>query len=107
MDNDDVMLLQDPNFLMVLLATLIKKNGGSTVISVSDVESITNAEALGLFKDLDDPDKFILKIVNREDYKEELSDKQHYSNTKAKQEVGLAKASAPRYSLYDDEEWEN
>ena len=51
MDNDDVMLLQDPNFLMVLLATLIKKNGGVTKISVKDVESITNDEALGLFKE--------------------------------------------------------
>ena len=107
MDDDDAMMLQDPNFLMVLLATLIKKNGGSTVISVGDVENIKNSEALGLFKDVDDPDKFVLKIVNREDYKKELSGKQHYSNTKAKQEVGLTKEPAPRYALYDDEEWEN
>jgi hypothetical protein len=107
MYDDDAVMLQDPNFLMVLLATLIKKNGGSTVISVGDVESIKNSEALGLFKDVDDPDKFVLKIVNREDYKKELSGKQYYSNTKAKQEAGLTKEPSTRYALYDDEDWEN
>ena len=106
MDNDDVMLLQDPNFLMVLLATLIKKNGGVTKISVKDVESITNDEALGLFKDAMDEDTFVLKIVNRSDYSDQLAGQSSYSNTKAKKEAGLTKVK-PRYALYDDEEWEN
>ena len=54
MDNDDVLLLQDPNFLMVLIASIVKKEGGALKICVKDVEKITNADALGLFKDLDD-----------------------------------------------------
>lgn len=106
MDNDDVLLLQDPNFLMVLIASIVKKEGGALKICVKDVEKITNADALGLFKDLDDPETFVLKIVNREDYKDELDGSTYYSNTKAKKEVGLTKEQ-PRYALYDDEEWEN
>ena len=106
MDNDDLLLLQDPNFLMVLIASIVKKEGGALKICVKDVEKITNADALGLFKDLDDPETFVLKIVNREDYKDELDGSTHYSNTKAKKEVGLTKEQ-PRYALYDDEEWEN
>ena len=106
MDNDDLLLLQDPNFLMVLIASIVKKEGGSLKICVKDVEKITNADALGLFKDLDDPETFVLKIVNREDYKNELAGSTYYSNTKAKKEVGLTKEQ-PRYALYDDEEWEN
>ena len=106
MDNDDVMLLQDPSFLMVLIAAIVKRSGGSLRISVNDVEGITNADALGLFKDINDPETFVLKIVNREEYKEHLGDNTYYSNTKAKQEMGLVKEQ-PRYALYDDEEWEN
>tara|TARA_X000001388_G_C2150301_1_gene92140 strand:- start:222 stop:536 length:315 start_codon:yes stop_codon:yes gene_type:complete len=104
MDNDDVMLLQDPSFLMVLIAAIVKRNGGSLRISVNDVEDITNADALGLFKDVDDPDTFVLKVVNREDYKSYFNEGSSYSNKKAKQDAGL---SRERYSLYDDEEWEN
>ena len=106
MDNDDLLLLQDPNFLMVLIASIVKKEGGALKICVKDVEKITNADDLGLFKDLDDPETFVLKIVNREDYKDELDGSTYYSNTKAKKEVGLTKEQ-PRYALYDDEEWEN
>lgn len=104
MRDDDVMLLQDPNFLMVLLAAIIKNNGGETKISLKDVEGITEAEALGLFRDEVDEDSFVLKIVNREDYKSYLNEGSSYSNKKAKQDAGL---SSDRYSLYDDEEWEN
>ncbi len=104
MDNDDVMLLQDPSFLMVLIAAIVKRSGGSLRISVSDVEDITNADALGLFKDVDDPDTFVLKVVNREDYKSYFNESSSYSNKKAKQDAGLVRE---RYSLYDDEEWEN
>lgn len=106
MDNDDVLLLQDPNFLMVLLAALIKKAGGSTSICLKDVEGITNDEALGLFRDLEDEETFVLKIVSREDYKDHLGTNTYYSNTKAKKDAGIVKEQ-PRYALYDDEEWEN
>jgi|TARA_R100001082_G_scaffold61293_1_gene34169 hypothetical protein len=106
MDSNDVLLMQDPNFLMVLLAALIKKAGGSTKISVKDVEGLTNDEALGLFRDLDDEDSFVLKIVSRQEYKEHLGDRNYYSNTKAKKEAGIIKEQ-PRYALYDDEDWEN
>ena len=106
MDNDDVLLLQDPNFLMVLLAALIKKAGGSTSICLKDVEGITNDEALGLFRDLEDEETFVLKIVSREDYKNHLGTNTYYSNTEAKKDAGIVKEQ-PRYALYDDEEWEN
>ena len=106
MDNDDVMLLQDPNFLMVLLAAIIKKAGGSTTISVKDVEGLTNDEALGLFRDLEDKETFVLKIVSRQEYKDEMGENTYYSNTEAKKEAGIIKEQ-PRYALYDDEEWEN
>ena len=97
MKNDDLMLLQDPQFLMVLVAAITKKYGGSITISVDDMEHITNDDALGLFKDVNQEDTFILKLVNRADYKDEiaLSSKTETKNPK------------PRYALYDDEEWEN
>ena len=82
MQDDDLMLLQDPQFLMVLVAAITKKYGGSITISVNDMEHITNDDALGLFKDVNQEDTFILKLVE-------------------------AKNPKPRYALYDDEEWEN
>jgi hypothetical protein len=94
-NDDDLLLLQDPQFLMVLIAAIVKKNGGSLQICVEDVEDITSADALGLFKDLDDPETFVLKIVNRNDYKDEIA----RQSTK--------KTTSQRYALYDDEEWEN
>ena len=97
MQDDDLLLLQDPQFLMVLVAAITKKYGGSISISVNDVESITNEDALGLFKDTNQGDTFILKLVNRDDYKDEIA---LSSNT----ETGKLK---PRYAAYDDEEWEN
>ena len=88
MRDDDVMLLQDPNFLMVLLAAIIKKAGGSTSICLKDVEGITNDEALGLFRDLEDEETFVLKIVSREEYKDHLGKNTYYSNTEAKKDTG-------------------
>ena len=97
MKNDDLMLLQDPQFLMVLVAAITKKYGGSITISVDDMEHITNDDALGLFKDVNQEDTFILKLVNRADYKDEIA---RSSKTETKN-------PKPRYALYDDEEWEN
>ena len=95
--DDDLMLLQDPQFLMVLVAAITKKYGGSITISVDDMEHITNDDALGLFKDVNQEGTFILKLVNRADYKDEIA-------RSSKTEV---KNPKPRYALYDDEEWEN
>ena len=53
-NDDDLLLLQDPQFLMVLISAIVKKSGGSISINVRDVEDITSADALGLFKDVDD-----------------------------------------------------
>ena len=64
-NDDDLLLLQDPQFLMVLISAIVKKSGGSISINVRDVEDITSADALGLFKDVDDPETFVLKIVKR------------------------------------------
>ena len=97
MQDDDLMLLQDPQFLMVLVAAITKKYGGSITISVDDIENITNDDALGLFKDVNQPDTFILKLVNRADYKDEI----------VRASKAETKNPKPRYALYDDEEWEN
>jgi len=94
-NDDDLLLLQDPQFLMVLIAAIVKKNGGTLPISVKDVEDITTADALGLFKDLDNPEVFVLKIVNRSDYKEEIALQSPKETT------------SQRYAQYDDEDWEN
>ncbi len=97
MQDDDLMLLQDPQFLMVLVAAITKKYGGSITISVDDIEDITNDDALGLFKDANQKDTFVLKLVDRADYENEIT---RSSKTEAKN-------TKPRYALYDDEEWEN
>ena len=65
-NDDDLLLLKDPQFLMVLIAAIVKKNGGTLPISVKDVENITTADALGLFKDLDNPEVHI-KLQRRID----------------------------------------
>ena len=98
-NDDDLLLLQDPQFLMVLISAIVKKSGGSISINVRDVEDITSADALGLFKDVDDPDTFVLKIVKRSEYLDEIerTESTKSQTTKVK----------PRYALYDDEEWEN
>ena len=97
MKDDDLLLLQDPQFLMVLVAAITKKYGGSITISMSDMEHITDDDALGLFKDVSQEDTFILKLVDRADYKDEIA---RASKTKTEK-------PKPRYALYDDEEWEN
>ena len=98
-NDDDLLLLQDPQFLMVLISAIVKKNGGSISINVRDVEDITSNDALGLFKDVDDPETFVLKIVKRSEYLDEIehTESNKPQTTKVK----------PRYALYDDEEWEN
>ena len=98
-NDDDLLLLQDPQFLMVLISAIVKKSGGSMSINVRDVEDITSADALGLFKDVDDPETFVLKIVKRSEYLDEI---EHTESRKSK----ITKVK-PRYALYDDEEWEN
>ncbi len=98
-NDDDLLLLQDPQFLMVLISAIVKKSGGSISINVRDVEDITSADALGLFKDVDDPETFVLKIVKRSEYLDEIK---HTESRKSK-----TTKVKPRYALYDDEEWEN
>tara|TARA_R100000664_G_C2728257_1_gene119550 strand:+ start:448 stop:750 length:303 start_codon:yes stop_codon:yes gene_type:complete len=98
-NDDDLLLLQDPQFLMVLVAAIVKKSGGSLSINVGEVEDITSDDALGLFKDADDPETFVLKIVKRSEYLDEI---EHTESRKSK-----TTKVKPRYALYDDEEWEN
>ena len=98
-NDDDLLLLQGPQFLMVLISAIVKKSGGSISINVRDVEDITSADALGLFKDVDDPETFVLKIVKRSEYLDEI---EHTESRKSK-----TTKVKPRYALYDDEEWEN
>ena len=63
MTNDDTLLLKDPQFLMVLLATIVKKYQGAITVSESDMASITTDDAIGLFKHAEDDSAFILKIA--------------------------------------------
>tara|TARA_R100001015_G_C4571533_1_gene129520 strand:- start:332 stop:646 length:315 start_codon:yes stop_codon:yes gene_type:complete len=104
MKKDSVVLLQDPQFLMILLAAVVKKYGGDVSLSVDDVESLGATEALALFKNTEDPEGFILKIVNSEDYQDVMDTSSVKKSTKKKQDNVM---TPERYAAYDDEEWEN
>jgi len=97
MDNMNVKLLKDPNFLMVMLATLVKKAGGEIRFSTEDIESVSMQDLMGIFKDTDSDD-FILRIVRREDYADYIE---------PEPAPKAAESTPQRYALYDDEEWEN
>ena len=94
-------LLPDPSFLMVLLAALVKKEGGEYEFTEEDMSEVTKADALALFQHAEDEDKFVIKVVRKSDYPE--SDVYEY-HTKKK------KSSLPaKYAKYDDvdDDWEN
>jgi hypothetical protein len=105
MGNDnDVLLLKDPAFLMILLAALCKKHGGSLTFSEEDVASVTSADAMGLYQNPDDKDGFIIKIVSPEDYRQYMAD--------AKEKKAEKTSTIPRkYTVYNDtddnDDWEN
>ena len=102
MTNDDTLLLKDPQFLMVLLATIVKKYQGAITVTENDMASITTDDAIGLFKHAEDDSAFILKIVSRSDYADELGEDGYY------RPADKSKKTAPqRYAQYDDEDWEN
>ena len=103
-DDDDILLLQDPQFLMVLVAAITKKLGGSVEVTMEDLENISADEALGLFKDADENDKFVLKLVDRNEYESEIASASEHKNKKT---TKSRKDLAARYAVYDDEEWEN
>ena len=107
-DDNDTLLLKDPSFLMVLLAALCKKNGGSLKFSEEDVASVTSIDALGLYQDPENKDLFILKLVDPEDYKKYMEDKQqsNYKQPKKTKTSSFSKLPAYRDDR-DDEEWEN
>ena len=95
MDSMNIKLLKDPNFLMVMLATLVRKAGGEIRFSTEDIESVSTQDLMGIFKDTDSND-FILRILSREDYADYIEP-----------DPAPKKAPKERYALYDDEEWEN
>ena len=97
MDSMNIKLLKDPNFLMVMLATLVKKAGGEIRFSSEDIENVSTQDLMGIFKDTDSND-FILRILSREDYADYIE-----SDPTPK----VTKTTPQRYALYDDEEWEN
>ena len=103
-DENDILLLQDPQFLMVLIAAITKKLGGSVEVTMEDLENISADEALGLFKDADENDKFVLKLVDRSEYESEIMSVAEYKNKKT---TKPSKDLTTRYAAYDDEEWEN
>ena len=95
MDSMNVKLLKDPNFLMVMLATLVRKAGGEIRFSTEDIESVSTQDLMGIFRDTDSED-FLLRILSREDYADYIEP-----------DPAPKKAPTERYALYDDEEWEN
>ena len=104
MKNDNVVLLQDPQFLMVLLAAVVKKYGGDVSLSVDDVENLGATEALALFKNMEDPEGFVLRIVNSEDYQDVMDSSSVKKRKKKKQDNIM---TPERVAAFDDEEWEN
>ena len=104
MKDNSVVLLQDPQFLMILLAAVVKKYGGDVSLSVDDVENLGATEALALFKNMEDPEGFVLRIVNSEDYQDVMDSSSVKKSTKKKQDNIM---TPERFAAYDDEEWEN
>ena len=96
-------LLHDPSFLMVLLAALVKKEGGQYEFTEEDMTSVTRADALGLFQSADAEDTFIIKVVNKSEYP--TSGIYEYDSKEQKSKGKLR----TKYAQYDDvdDEWEN
>mgnify|MGYP003132544719 CR=1 FL=1 len=96
-------LLHDPSFLMVLLAALIKKEGGEYVFTEEDMTAVTKSDALGLFQSADREDTFIIKVVSKSDYP--TSGIYEYDGKKSTSKSDLK----TKYAEYDDvdDEWEN
>ena len=87
-----------------MVVAITKKLGGSVEVTMEDLENISADEALGLFKDADENDKFVLKLVDRNEYESEIASA---SERKNKKTTKSGKDLAARYAVYDDEEWEN
>ena len=96
-------LLHDPSFLMVLLAALVKKEGGAYKFTEEDMTAVTKADALGLFQTPGDDSTFIIKVVKKSDYP--MSGIYEYDSEKQESKGKLR----TKYAQYDDvdDEWEN
>ena len=96
-------LLHDPSFLMVLLAALVKKEGGEYEFTEEDMSAVTKADALGLFQHSEDDSTFVIKVVKKSDYPE--SGIYEYDSEKKTSKGNLK----TKYAQYDDvdDEWEN
>ena len=96
-------LLHDPSFLMVLIAALVKKEGGEYEFTEEDMSAVTKDDALGLFQHAEDEDTFIIKVVKKSEYPE--SGIYEYNREKQKSKGKLR----TKYAQYDDvdDEWEN
>tara|TARA_A100001515_G_scaffold107516_2_gene88384 strand:- start:2048 stop:2356 length:309 start_codon:yes stop_codon:yes gene_type:complete len=100
-DERDTALLRDPSFLMVLLAAFCRKSGGSLQFTDTDLSLVRDTDALGLYKHATRDDAFILKLVDRSEYREYLRNEDEKKNKPSK--------NSSKYALYDDadDEWEN
>ena len=96
-------LLHDPSFLMVLLAALVKKEGGEYEFTEEGMSAVTKADALGLFHHSEDDSAFVIKVVNKSDYP--TSGIYEYDREKKTTKNNLK----TKYAQYDDvdDEWEN
>ena len=96
-------LLHDPSFLMVLLAALVKKEGGAYEFTEEDMSAVTKADARGLFQHAEDDSTFIIKVVKKSDYP--ASGIYEYDSEKKTSKGNLK----TKYAQYDDvdDEWEN
>ena len=96
-------MLKDPSFLMVLLAAIVKKNGGEVKFIDKDLEAVGSDDLMGIYHDKD-TDVFSLRVMDKEQYLAEAGTMEGVI-----EEEPLKKGKlAPRYAQYDDEEdWEN
>ena len=96
-------MLKDPTFLMVLLAAVVKKNGGGIKFVEKDLEAVGPEDLMGIYHDKD-TDVFSLRVMNKEEYLATPGDTAGIIEETPLKE----KTTPPRYSQYDDEEdWEN
>jgi|3_EtaG_2_1085321.scaffolds.fasta_scaffold00687_28 hypothetical protein len=83
--------LKDPSFLMVLLATLAKKNGGSIEFTEEDLLKVDQSDLLGLFHVPEKEGTFAVKVLTPSEYATAQQTARQYAET------------VPG----DDEGWEN
>tara|TARA_R110000787_G_scaffold18041_1_gene55688 strand:+ start:537 stop:860 length:324 start_codon:yes stop_codon:yes gene_type:complete len=100
-------MLKDPTFLMVLLAAVVKKNGGEIKFVEKDLEAVGPEDLMGIYHDKD-TDVFSLRVMNKEEYLATPGDTAGIiEETPLKERKPAAPRRYAQYDDDDDDDWEN